>query len=184
MIAPDLKNKRVAVVGNAQSIMNYNFGEEIDSHDFVIRINRAMNHFDVNEKYDAHVGKRTDMWCVWNIDEYESCNLDAEYIIQMASWHGCRTRTDILFYSIPEIFDLIKRSGIDNPSTGMMLLDWLSLGGVTSVDVYGFDWKETPTWTDVNREIDVRINHDFEAEKKYCRDIFINKHGYVFKGNI
>ncbi|MCE3216592.1 purple acid phosphatase [Datura stramonium] len=48
--------RRCAVVGNSGDLLKTQFGEEIDSHDAVIRDNEAP----VNEKYAKHVGLKRD----------------------------------------------------------------------------------------------------------------------------
>ena len=57
MIGNQIKGKRVAVVGNAESIIGSGQGEKIDSYDIVIRINLR---FPKEEEY-KDVGKRTDI---------------------------------------------------------------------------------------------------------------------------
>lgn len=53
-----LKNKSVAIVGPADYLLNSNFGEEIDSYDLVVRINRGIELID---QYHKDIGKRTDI---------------------------------------------------------------------------------------------------------------------------
>lgn len=51
-----LKDKRVALVGNATSLLDHDLGEEIDSYDVVIRMNRVVENLDPKKQ-----GKRTDV---------------------------------------------------------------------------------------------------------------------------
>ena len=55
-ILKDTKNKSVAVVGNSYSLLNSNYGKEIDSHDIIIRFN-----FGLTKGYESDVGSRTDL---------------------------------------------------------------------------------------------------------------------------
>lgn len=48
------KKKTIAIVGNSPILMNTEYGEEIDSHDIVVRI----NHFNL-EGYEKHLGTKT-----------------------------------------------------------------------------------------------------------------------------
>uniref|UniRef100_A0A061R7H7 Cmp-n-acetylneuraminate-beta-galactosamide-alpha--sialyltransferase 1 n=2 Tax=Tetraselmis sp. GSL018 TaxID=582737 RepID=A0A061R7H7_9CHLO len=49
--------RRCAVVGSSGSLLNSSFGNAIDSHDFVLRVNQAPT----NRKYHRHVGSKTSM---------------------------------------------------------------------------------------------------------------------------
>ena len=49
--------KSMAIVGNAPSIKDYNYGEIIDSYDLVCRFNRYEIH-----QYERYVGRRTDLF--------------------------------------------------------------------------------------------------------------------------
>jgi len=69
--------KRVAVVGNAQSLNSKTYGEEIDSHDVVIRMNHSGIFFVGDERYDneeydlkSAVGSKIDVWSVWDTENY------------------------------------------------------------------------------------------------------------------
>ena len=53
-----LKNKSVALVGPATYMDGSNYGNEIDSHDIVVRINRGIESI---EKYGDDIGRRTDI---------------------------------------------------------------------------------------------------------------------------
>ena len=53
-----LKNKTVALVGPASYLSDFELGNEINSKDIIIRINRGMELVDDNKK---HIGNRTDI---------------------------------------------------------------------------------------------------------------------------
>jgi hypothetical protein len=53
-----LKNKSIVLVGPAPTLIGTNFGEEIDKHDVVVRMN---HHFNLNEELMRDYGKRTDV---------------------------------------------------------------------------------------------------------------------------
>lgn len=52
-----VSGKRVALVGNAMSLLKENRGGEIDEHDIVIRINKGLPEF-----VGSSVGQKTDVW--------------------------------------------------------------------------------------------------------------------------
>ena len=53
-----LKNKRVALVGPANYLSEFEMGELINSKDIVVRLNRGMELVAANKKY---IGSRTDI---------------------------------------------------------------------------------------------------------------------------
>ena len=53
-----IKNKKVAVVGPAQYMLSSKMGEEIDSHDIVIRLNRGI---ELTKEFFVDLGRRTDI---------------------------------------------------------------------------------------------------------------------------
>lgn len=167
----------VAVVGNAQYMFDRSYGKEIDRHSFIIRMNRAAILYSNHHDYYSH-GSRTDMWCVWRYDEYESCTFQKpKFIMQMAFWQPCKSK--VLLYDNLR-YRRLEEKLHSLPSTGIMVLDWLSLFNIQQVTVYGFDWKRTPTFTDPSRSIDVHMEHNFLAEKEYCMSTFRDL-GYTFR---
>ena len=48
--------KTCAVIGNAPNILEHEHGQEIDSHDIVVRCNRS-----IVDGYEKFVGSRTDL---------------------------------------------------------------------------------------------------------------------------
>ena len=178
---PSLQNARVAVVGNSQRLFEQRLGEEIDAHDVVIRINRCTTLLAPGKHTVSH-GNRLDVWTTWRLDEYENepwfdvprCRW------QMAFWYGSKDPLAQM-HNIDHLMELINSTGLENPSTGLMTLDWVSRQNPASVDVYGFDWKITPTWTDPNRTHDAHVDHDFAGEQQYCANYFGAQLGYNFK---
>jgi hypothetical protein len=68
-------------------------------------------------------------------------------------------------------------------STGLRVLNWISHFNPNSVNVYGFDWKESPTFYDNSKLIrfnDKRHGHNYFLEMDYCMNIFHNNFGYTF----
>lgn len=180
-IISDLKNKSVAVIGNAQYLFDRNYGKEIDKHDIVIRMNRAAILTSHYYNYHTH-GSKTNLWAVWRYDEYENMNTirSVPQPIQMAFWYGSKNK-NVIMYDINMLFSLINKLDHDHPTTGLMVLDMLSYNKVRNVSVYGFDWKETPTFTDLERKHDNNISHNFPKEKKLCEMYFSKELGYSFR---
>ena len=176
----DFNNKSIAVIGNAQYLFHRNYGGEIDKHDIIIRMNRAAMLY---EKFDAQQthGSRTDVWAMWRHKEYEHVNInEPNTVIQMASWFA-PDKPHVRLYEIKLLYKLIKNSQIETPTTGLMVLDLISHFNTSRVSVYGFDWKETPTFTDPLRKQDQETVHDFQKEKIYCKNHFMENLGFVFR---
>jgi hypothetical protein len=225
---PELKalisGKRVAVVGNAQSLNSTTYGKEIDSHDVVIRINHAANFFIGDERFDnedcdleAAVGSKIDVWAIWDKRNYvfwvnrlpkkaqEMYNKDAGVQVPLLDlamgrrWQG--------FFWIPrgrnwdeddskvpkdnkeygeKYKDQIQFKGelcrdFRNPSSGLTVLRLIdmcqrrgttvkapkgrmSLGRSMEVNIYGFDFKATPTFNKPDEKIT-----ETEAGERMCR---------------
>jgi len=58
----EFENKNLILVGNSVEILNYEYGEFIDSHDIVIRMGRGLpNPTALNDPHKS-IGTRTDVW--------------------------------------------------------------------------------------------------------------------------
>jgi hypothetical protein len=174
------ENKSVAIVGNAMSLFDTNYGTEIDSHEVVVRLNKAAmlyERFDVEKSH----GKKTDVWMFWRTAEYKkhfsSINKD---IKKMHMGHQDRKSIDIKLVDCvyPDTLynELKKKAGKhNNPTTGLMAIDYVFSCNPKSMSIYGFDWKETPTFTDPTRKKEKLCPHDFETEKAYCEQTYLNE---------
>lgn len=176
----ELNNKKVAIVGNAQYLFQRSYGKEIDKHDIIIRMNRAAILYTNHYNYYTH-GSKTHVWAMWRYKEYETVAInEPEYVIQMAYWQDS-DNPNINYYDPVKLNKLIEMSRCEVPSTGLMVLDWVSYFNPSKVSVYGFDWKATPTFTDPTRNIDKDMSHDFIKEKVFCNDYFAKHLKYIFR---
>jgi hypothetical protein len=167
------ENKSVALVGNASSLFDLTYGEEIDSHDVVVRINKAAMLY---EKFDAEKshGKRTDIWMFWRTAEYRNRfdKID-KTIKKMHMGHQDRRSLNmkIVDFVYPDhLYEPLKKLAgpRGNPTTGFIAIDYILHCEPKMLSVYGFDWKKTPTYTDPSRKIEARCPHDYDVEKAYC----------------
>ena len=175
------ENKTIALVGNAESLFHKSYGNEIDSHEVVVRLNKAAmlyTHFDAKISH----GKRTDIWMMWNANEYRSkFNTVSKSVKKMHMSGRIRNNLDSLkldfLYPINMYTELRKKAGPkQNPTTGLMALDYIDSCNPAKITVYGFDWKETPTFTDMNRKEEITSGHNYDVEKEYCAvRFFTNK---------
>lgn len=161
--------KSVAVIGNAQYLFTKNYGSEIDSHDVIIRMNRAAMLYTAFDAQLTH-GSRTDVWCMWRHTEYENVHVDQPPFVAQMAWFDQPPKDSSV--RVIENEPLLKRLLPHYPSTGLMVLDWVSKFQTKSVSVYGFDWKATPTFTNTtNKREDISI-HDFTKEREMCYNTY------------
>jgi hypothetical protein len=174
------EGKSVAIVGNAMSLFNKEYGKEIDSHDVVVRLNKAAMLYESFHAEKSH-GRRTDVWMFWRTAEYKKHfpNIDKN-IKKMHMGHQDRKSGDITLvdYVYPDSLygPLKKKAGNhNNPTTGLMAIDYVLNCNPSMITVYGFDWKETPTYTDPERKKEKQCPHDYTTEKKYCEEVFFSR---------
>lgn len=162
--------KRIAVVGNANSLLETQYGAEIDGYDLVLRMNRGLP---VN--YEAQ-GRRTDVLAIANL--FETRDVYRKFGAANLLWMSPTGREDgddsFWFYDIERWEALRSRLG-SRPSVGAMVLDALSAMNPASVTVYGFDFKETGTFYQASQHIGP---HDYAAEREWCLDL-LNDRGWT-----
>lgn len=164
------KGKSVALIGNARSLFDREYGREIDSHELVIRMNRAAILYTEHYAYRTH-GTRTDGWFVWNFREYENCDWfeRPELTVHMASWENPESKKCYIFSPVRAAV-MMNRLDKASPSTGFLGIDLVLDSKPSKLSLYGFDWKKTPTFTDETGDIDEKlgqVKHNFNKEKAY-----------------
>ena len=73
--------------------------------------------------------------------------------------------------------------GIFNPkkvTTGFRMLHYITKFETKSVSVYGFDWKETPTYY-MNYKSSADLSHNYIKEKEYCFKHYFNSGNFNLK---
>ena len=176
----NFKNKSVAVVGSSGNLLNKEAGEEIDSHDIVIRFNQARV-----EGYEKYVGSRTDIRILNTHtflgktgndrfpknDPQFTTKLDGELLIvnRPVPYESIKQRSpncEVQFIS--DQFWNHCRAVLENrkdPSIGFLGV-FLASHTSTEVDVYGFDQNNSTDkkhyWEDVRA---MGKHHDFSLEK-------------------
>ena len=181
------EGKSVSVVGNARSLFDKTYGQEIDDHDVVLRMNKAAVLYTRKDAYISH-GSKTDIWVFWNTAEYKSMfkNIPS-HVKKMHAGHQGRTPNNLhlvdFVYPDHGLYRELKRKAgrHNNPTTGLITLDYISNCEPVHVDVYGFDWKETATFTDPEKKRERICPHDYETEKAYCMKTFFSRENYILK---
>lgn len=174
------KQKTVAVVGNSMSLFEKDYGSSIDKNDIVIRINRG-----ILIKDESKQGKKTDVWAYATervVSDLFSLNLcsntihlskkqrfykNPNYKKKIYEGHPCSK------YYIP--LDVLEKLNQDLtftiiPSSGLIITYYLSCCDPKEVNLYGFDWKETPTWYRNKKD-----DHDWNTEKNFFLNFLLTK---------
>ncbi|SDR47152.1 glycosyltransferase family 29 protein [Pseudovibrio sp. Tun.PSC04-5.I4] len=164
----DIAGKRIAVVGNAQSLSAGNHGSEIDQHDLVMRLNRC-----VIPHTRTHGQKIS--WVV-TCQEFPKGFVCSKRIQRVIWTHASKV------FSLPKwlshhtgLVYLLQKSQLSRyharinwkPSTGFRLLCLLEeLGGYDQINIYGFDFFVTPTNTNHIECEEARRNHNYTGERE------------------
>jgi hypothetical protein len=181
------EEKSVALVGNAMSLFDLSYGTEIDSHDVVVRLNKAamlLNRFDA----EASHGERTDVWMFWSVREYYRHFEKNKDVLKMHAGHQNRDSNliELVDFVYPnELYEHLKeRAGSRrNPTTGFIAIDYILHCKPSKLSVYGFDWKKTPTQTDPDRKKEVRCPHNYDVEEMYCMEHVFSRPNVFLKND-
>ena len=191
-----IDKKTVALVGNSQSLFNYQYGSEIDDHDVVIRINNTAIYYDDNRR--TH-GTRNTIWAFWDVlkfltsqQQYRGPRTDEFFALRNFHCLNLYGATDKAF----ELDDVkfgsdIKRKckkELGNPSAGSILLYLLNEYTPRWVSVYGMDFKRTKTFSHEQNNVDKQrydsfYRHNFKFEEEYAKQKYFSQERFVIKGN-
>ena len=160
-----IAGKSIAVVGNAQSLFDAEFGTEIDAHDIVIRLNKGF------VKSPLAQGHRTDFWGLTpELSEAEMQDqFDPKVILFLIPKlrhlriYRPQNVAKLLFYA--RRYWLQDRNLIGRrPSSGFMAISYLlRLDAAKSITLYGFDFGATGTYYNPN---DYKTPHNYAREAK------------------
>lgn len=153
-----IKGSNVAIVGNAKSLFDTEYGKEIDSHDFIIRFNRGFF-----AKPESQGTKTTLLLLACNLTFQEIRSYGAKFVVNRSKNYFNPTGFTL---SNDERMELKERLG-SQPSTGFMAVDICLNFGAKHIDLYGFDWEKTPTW--YNDPL-YKTQHDYPKEEEIILD--------------
>lgn len=160
----DLKGKTVALIGNAKSLSQGQFGSQIDAADIVIRLNAAPM------PSAASHGTKTD-WIALSTP-IPADILKARNPTRLLWMTRKRKRLRYALATLPGFYlnrrgDVMAlRAKIDvPPTTGLMMIDLLSRSEATRITLYGFDFFASLSLSG-SRTAD-QVPHDFNAERGF-----------------
>lgn len=163
-----IAGKRVAIVGNAKSLLSTEFGAEIDAHDVVIRLNKGF------PKQHESQGHRTD--AVGLTPELSEDEVTSGF------------KPKVFLFLIPRLrhYNLYRKENVARtifnpfrawlsdrnligrrPSSGFMAISFvLRANAATELNLYGFDFGATATYYNPNGYV---TPHDFAKEAEIVR---------------
>ena len=196
-----IRGKRVALVGNALSLFSTQCGSEIDDHEVVIRINTPAIFFQDLTPRHSH-GTRITVWAFWDYYRYSTSDhrdkpqrlLDAFYNTDrynILDLNMTNKKDQGFLWNEKEFFKEVKQNMLretGNPSAGLCLLYLLNECEPAVVNVYGFDFKRTPTFNNVTYHVDENrfdafFRHNYEFEETYARQKFFTQERFNLKGD-
>jgi len=138
-IKQHIEGKSVAIIGNARSLFDKEYGEAIDGHDFVIRFNKGFI-----TKPESQGTKTSFLILACPMEKEQIDSFNAEFVAN-------RSASSSYGNKVPYTLGNQERNDMKNyigaqPSTGFMAIDISLAFGAKSIDLYGFDWEKTPTF--------------------------------------
>lgn len=159
-----LEGKRVAIVGNSSCLLEKNQAKEIDSHDIVIRFNKGFPSKEVGYKTDIVF-----LACTLTIPEL--MKFEDAYLVRRSNlcknschykiWPATRVSLAQDANEVVKGFGGIKKS---QASTGFLAINFALSSNPKSIDLYGFDFFQSPTYYN-EPGYKTLHNGDKEAEK-------------------
>jgi hypothetical protein len=142
-----LKDKSVAIVGNSEKILSQSFGDEIDSHDIVIRFNKGIPRNKI-----AQGTKTTLLFLACTLTKEELKEYSPLYTIRRSklSENKCDfqlSSTERLQF-IQEANKVRRgmKKATSQASTGFIAIQFVLSTQYKKLDLYGFDFFKSPTY--------------------------------------
>lgn len=174
------ENKDIAIVGGASGLFTSFYGEKIDSHEVVIRLNRG-----IIIKDKKHQGTKTNYWAYPHplklTDIRNKFNCKTIHLQDIYREQEPKSDFYLPTKIIDELYERKTQYGksktkaiTDKPSSGLMLLYYLTKCETKEISLYGFDWKKTSTWYDHKQSR--TVDHNWETEEKFVKNDLLSHH--------
>ena len=185
------------MIGNASSLLDQDYAEAIDSN-YTIRLNLPEI-----EKHKDKLGSRRDaiffeypkieardILKVFYEAFHDKCTLILGHNFKEAearAWLRVKKqmRLNKRTWLLSDTMNRKMMSGYDGqwPSAGFSVLFLLDHLGFNNVNIFGFDWKRTPTWYDAGApkypdERNIIAVHNFIFEEKVIKDMVKARMGW------
>lgn len=162
MLRESFTDKTIAVVGNAESLFGKGHGWLIDTNDIVCRFNAGAIVKDPDSQ-----GTRTDVAImspphIWSdtIKQLNDTYNDTVTIVHLTS----RFRGPDYIKTPSHVNKRFEKDLGSRPSSGALLVNLLTRHtNASKIRLYGFDWKNTPTYYNGNQISNGPHNYDVES---------------------
>ena len=142
-----LKDKTVAIVGNCEKIFKTKYGKDIDNHDIIIRFNKG---YPIRTESQ---GTRTDLlFLACTLTPEELYKFKTKYTIRRSSFCGTKCMFEVNpqdNYQLQQVSNEEcnrRKLKFSQPSTGFIAINFALSTKCKSIDLYGFDGLQTPTY--------------------------------------
>lgn len=170
------------VVGNASSLLSQDY-------DYLIDFNPTIR-FNCVPELKKGQGTRWDYMATSNPREIQRWNQIGEvpfHTMIFTPWSEnakgaiSRKKFKSKLITIPDAtWNSLAKINQKRPSTGLSVLYYLDSLAIPEVNVFGFDWKKTPSfYNNDSREKGENKFHDYVFEEQYCLKL-IEKNGWKF----
>lgn len=172
------QNKEVCLVGNSIKLFEKENGSIIDSHDTVCRFNKGISklgHPSYGSRCDVLFHSHLKIVPIKYIEDTQF--LSNTYLIHTGRLGRNNSNgIDNLYYvplnSWTKIKSKLKLQKRQDPSTGIVAIDFVLSFDPKKIILFGFDWKKFPTFYDLNRKSEP---HNYLAEKTFINKFIPNK---------
>lgn len=142
-----IKDKSVAIVGNSQSIFSKKQGQNIDNHDIIIRFNKG---YPIKTESQ---GTKTDiLFLACTLTPEEIYKFKPTYTIKRSSFCGTKCTFDLNYQDSNQLQQVSndecnkRKLKCSQPSTGFIAINFVLSTEYKSMDLYGFDGLQSPTY--------------------------------------
>jgi hypothetical protein len=168
--------KKIAIVGNARSLLESSQGAAIDACDIVVRLNAAPGC-----QPASHGSKTTWLACSIPVPVARLRQLRPELILYMTPKHRWRAvhlkllGWKLAYYPKPWWQELSSKLDGARPSTGIMAVDLMCrTGSFTELKLFGFDFFQSGSLS--GRSAAAPRSHDFQKEGEVMASLAATDH--------
>jgi hypothetical protein len=153
----------INIVGNAASMLQKQNGSLIDRYP-TVRFNRVeiVNPLAQGNRWDILASAEVNTFMTYNNEEPRFHSLIFTPSVEDSVYKSKKIKFNTTIYNYPKnLANDLTRLLESKPSTGIMILHYLNTINHKKVNVFGFDWKDTPTMYETRN----KGNHNFKKEK-------------------